>query len=144
MELWIGWLILSGLMFIIEIFTAGFLVFWFGVAGLCAMVLSFFTDSLLIQIITFIIISVILLIGTKPLINKYVLKEKMVNTNVYTVIGKTAIVTTEINITKGIGQIKVGSDIWAAVSENSEIIPVGTQVEILKVEGVKVIVKKIN
>ncbi len=144
MELWVGWLIISGLMFILEILTAGFLVFWFGVAALLTMVLSLFVDSIVIQIIFFIILSFILVLATKPIVSKYVLKGDMIKTNVYTVIGKTAIVTMDIDIAKGTGQIKVGSDVWSAKSENQEFIPAGSMVEIVKVEGVKVIVKKIN
>lgn len=144
MELWVGWLIIAGLMFVLEILTAGFLVFWFGIAALLTMVLSIFVDSVVIQIVIFIILSFILVLATKPIVSKYVLKGDMVKTNVYTVIGKTAITTVDIDMTKGTGQIKVGSDVWSAKSENDEFIPEGTKVEIVKVEGVKVIVKKQN
>lgn len=144
MELWVGWLIIAGLMFVLEILTAGFLVFWFGVAALLTMVLSLFVDSIVIQIIVFIVLSFILVIATKPLVSKYVLKGDMIKTNVYTVIGKTAIVTVDIDIAKGTGQIKVGSDVWSAKSENGEKIATGAMVEILQVEGVKVIVREKN
>ena len=144
MELWVGWLILAGLMFVLEILTAGFLVFWFGVAALLTMVLSIFVDSVVIQIVVFIVLSFILVLATKPIVSKYVLKDDMVKTNVYTVIGKTAITTVDIDLAKGTGQIKVGSDVWSAKSEDGEFIPEGTMVEIVKVEGVKVVVKKHN
>lgn len=144
MELWVGWLIISGLMFILEILTAGFLVFWFGVAALLTMVLSLFVDSIIIQIVFFIIISFILVIATKPIVNKYLLKGDMVKTNVYTIIGKVAVTTIDIDISKSTGQIKIGSDVWSARSENGEVIPAGTMVEILKVEGVKVVVRETN
>ena len=42
------------------------------------------------------------------------------------------------------GQIKVNSEIWSAESENGEKIEEGSEVEIIKINGVKAIVKKVS
>ena len=68
------------------------------------------------------------------------IKPKEVPSNVYTILGKKAIVTVEINSIKGQGQVKIGGDIWSAKTEDDSIIPVNTEVEILKIDGVKAIV----
>ena len=68
---------------------------------------------------------------------------KSIPTNVYTIIGKRAVVSTEIDNIKGQGQIKLDGDIWSAKNEIDEPIPEGSTVEILKIDGVKAIVKKI-
>ena len=70
--MWIIWLIAAGIFFIGEMATVGFLIFWLGIASLLAMVVSFFTDSVIIQIAVFVISSVALILATKPLISKYV------------------------------------------------------------------------
>lgn len=140
MELWIFWLIVAGFWFIAEMITVGFLVFWLGVGALIAMIVSFFTSSLPIQITVWIISSTILIFFTKPLANRY-LKTKDIPTNVYTILGKKAVVTEEINNTCGKGQIKIDSDVWSARSDNSQIIPVGSYVEVVRIDGVKAIVK---
>ena len=43
--MWQVWLIIAGLFFIGEMITVGFLVFWFGVGALLAMITSLFTQS---------------------------------------------------------------------------------------------------
>ena len=137
---WMIWLLVAAFSFIAEIITVGFLVFWLGIGALFAMLISFVTDSLLIQVLVWVISSTILIFLTKPLVSKY-FKAKDVPSNVYTILGKKAIVTEEINNAISKGQIKVDSDIWSARSDNDQIIPKGAQVEILKIDGVKVIVK---
>ena len=144
MEMWLVWLIVAGAMFLLEIMTAGFLVMWFGISALFTMGISFFApENILLQTIFFLISSTALIVLTKPLVKKFIQKNDLEPSNVYTVLGKKALVTTEIDPLKGTGQIKIDSDVWAARSENEEVIPVGSKVEILKVEGVKVIVKKV-
>jgi Membrane protein implicated in regulation of membrane protease activity len=139
--MWDKWLILAGLMLVIEMLTPGiFLPFWLAIGALLAMLVSFFSDSLVIQLGTFVITSTTLILLTKPLINRYV-QPKDFKTNVYTIIGKKAVVTMDIDPVLGKGQIKVDSDIWSAKSENDIPIPKGTEVEILKIEGVHAIVK---
>ena len=143
MEMWVLWLIIAGSMVLLECMTVGFLVIWFGVGALFAMLTSFFIDSLFIQTIVFIVSSAILILLTKPLVKKFIQKDDE-KPNVYTVIGKTALVTKDIDTEKSIGQVKVDSDSWSAKDVNGGFIPMGSKVEILSIEGVKVIVKKID
>lgn len=137
--MWYLWLIAAGIFFIIEIATVGFLIFWLGIGALFAMVASFFTDNLLIQTTVFVISSSVLIPLTKPIVNKYFDDGKTIATNAYSLIGKVGIVTTEINTLNSTGQIKVNGEIWSAKAD--EDIKQGTEVEILKIDGVKLIVK---
>lgn len=137
--MWYLWLITAGIFFIIEIATVGFLIFWLGVGSLFAMVTSFFTDSILIQTAVFVVSSSILIPFTKPLLNRYFDDGKSVATNAYSLIGKVGIVTTPINVLDNTGQVKVNGEIWSAKAD--EDIMKGTEVEILKIDGVKLIVK---
>ena len=68
--MWQIWLIISGLFFVLEIITVGFLVFWFGIGALFAMVVSFFTDSIIIQTTVFLITSTALLFFTRTFVKK--------------------------------------------------------------------------
>ena len=142
MEVWTIWLIFAGICFIAEFMTEGFFICWFGVGALAAMGVSFFTDNIIIQLAVFAIVSTILILSTRKLTKK--MSSKTVPTNVYTIIGKKAMVSTEVNNLKSQGQVKIDGDIWSAKTEtDDEIIPEGSTVEILKVDGVKVIVKKV-
>ena len=102
------------------------------------MVVSFFTTNIIIQCIVFLISSVILILATKPFAKKFLNNENIV-TNVNSLIGKKAIVIQD-NL-KSTGQVKIGGEIWSAQSESNDIISKDTEVEIVKIDGVKLIVK---
>ena len=123
--------------------TVGFLLFWFGMASLISMVVSFFTSNLVIQMVVFLVSSVILILATKPFVKKF-MNKKNIATNAYSLIGKTGLVIQEIDNVKGIGQIKVGGEVWSAQSEDNSVIPVNTEIELTKIDGVKAIVKPIK
>ena len=142
--MWVFWLIAAGVFFIIEMATIGFLVFWLGIGALLAMVTSFITDSILIQVIVFVVTSTLLLIFTRPLVNKFIKVPKETVTNAYSIIGKKAIVVKEINNIEGDGQIKVDGEVWSAKSNTDEVISKETEVEIVEIDGVKAVVRKIS
>lgn len=137
--MWQIWLIISGLFFIGEIITVGFLIFWFGIGALIAMIASFFTTNVIIQTTIFVISSTILLFATKPLVKKFV-DVKPTKTNAFSIIGKKALVIKEIN-SYSVGQIKINGEVWSAEAENDDTILEGSEVEILEIKGVKAIVK---
>lgn len=137
--MWQIWLIIAGLFFIGEIITVGFLIFWFGVGALLAMIVSFFTPNIIIQTSVFVISSAILLFATKPFVKKFV-DVKPTKTNAYSIIGKKALVIKEIN-SHSVGQIKIKGEVWSAEAENDETIEEGSEVEIVQIKGVKAIVK---
>ena len=141
--MWQVWLIIAGLFFIGEIITVGFLVFWFGIGALIAMIVSLFTSNIIIQTTVFVISSAVLILVTKPFVKKFV-DVKPTNTNAFSIIGKNALVIKEINSIHSTGQIKINGEIWSAESENGETIPEGSEVEILNIKGVKAIVKGIK
>lgn len=141
--MWQIWLIVAGIFFVAEIFTTGFLVFWFGLGSLFAMLTSFFIDDIIIQTTVFLITSVIFIFATRPLVNKF-LKTKTVPTNVFSIIGKHGIVVKELNSIEGKGQIKVNGEVWSADELNGKTVPEGSKVVIVKIEGVKAIVSVEN
>ena len=142
--MWIFWLIAAGIFFIIEMATIGFLVFWLGIGALLAMLTSFITDSIFIQSIVFIISSTLLLIFTRPLVDKFIKIPKEIKTNAYSIIGKKGIVISKINNIEGNGQIKVDGEVWSAKSLTDEDIPENSEVEIVEIDGVKTVVKKVT
>ncbi len=137
--MWQVWLVIAGLFFIGEIITVGFLVFWFGVGALIAMIVSFFTSNIIIQTSIFVISSAILLFTTKPFVKKFV-DIKPTKTNAFSIIGQKALVIKEIS-SHSVGQIKINGEVWSAESEDGKLISEGSEVEILEIKGVKTIVK---
>jgi len=141
--MWQFWLIVAGLFFVGEIFTLGFLIFWFGIGALFAMIVSFFTTNIIIQTTVFLITSTIFILATKPLVKKFV-DVKKTNTNVFSIIGKKALVIKDIDPIHSSGQIKLNGEVWSAETENDEIIKEGSEVEVLEINGVKAIVKLVD
>lgn len=139
--MWQIWLIIAILFFILEMMGPNFLVFWLGVGALITMVVSIFTDSLVIQIGVFVISSILLLFCTRPFVKKMT-KNDTTPTNAFANIGKQGIVTQEINSIKGLGQVKVNGEVWSAKSSTDEIIAKGELIQIVKIDGVKAIVEK--
>ena len=141
--MWYIWLILAGVFLICEVMTAGFLIFWLPIGSLIAMIVSFFTDSIIIQTSVFVISSVILIFATKPLVKKFA-KVETVLTNAKSIIGKKGIVTVDIDSIKSTGQVKIDGEIWSAIGEDETDIPKGAEIEVLEIKGVKVIVRPIK
>lgn len=141
--MWQIWIIIAGVCLIGEILTSGFLIFWLSIGALIAMIVSFFVDSIIVQTSVFVISSIILIFATKPFVKK-IAKTKNVKTNAYSIIGKNAIVTKDIDSINGKGQIKVDSETWSALGKDGMNIEKGTEVEILKIDGVKAIVAPIK
>lgn len=142
--MWQIWLIISGVCLVIEIITVGFLIFWFAIGALLAMLTSFFTDNLVIQTAVFVISSGLLIFATKPFVKKFMDNKKNVKTNVYSVVGKVGIVTADINSIDGSGQVKVNGEVWSAIGENEANISKGTEVQIKEINGVKAIVAPVK
>ena len=141
--MWQIWLIAAGVFLVLEIFTMGFLVFWLSIGCLLAMIVSFVTDSLIIQTAVFVLSSGLLIFATKPLVKKFAEKDNK-KTNVYSLVGRKAIVTEDIDWASGNGQIKFDGQVWSARTTEQVNIAKGTEVEIEKIEGVKAFVKPLK
>ena len=142
--MWYIWLIIAGIAFTIEIFTVGFLVFWFGIGALISMIVSFFCPGdYILQTSVFVISSTLLIFLTKPLVNKFTKKDKdkELSTNAYSIIGKKGIVVQDINPVHGVGQIKVSNEVWSAKTSDDSVIKKGSQIEVIEIQGVKAVVK---
>ena len=142
---WQIWLIIAGVCFIVEIATVGFLIFWFGVAALITCLLSLVIHNVIAQTSIFIVLSVALIGLTRPFAKKLNKKDNVV-TNSNAIIGKEGIVIKPINSTPGdVGQVKVRGDIWSAVvTDYKDVIPVGSTIRVLGIDGVKLIIEPID
>ena len=138
MMIWLAILIVT---IIIEVLTLGLTTIWFSGGALVAVIAAALGAPVFVQIILFLVVSLILLIFTRPIAVKYFNKQR-VKTNVESLIGRRAVVISEINNLQGIGQVSVGGQEWGArSSEERKLIAAGTIVNIIAVSGVKLIVE---
>ena len=136
----IAWLILLAVLLLIEIITLGLTTIWFAGGALVAFIVSLFYDNLLLEIIIFLVISVLLLYFTRPYVIKY-FNPKRIKTNYEGLVGKEALVIMAIDNIHGQGQVIVDGQEWTARSSDSSTIDVGARVIVQDISGVKLIVK---
>jgi membrane protein implicated in regulation of membrane protease activity len=135
------WLIIFIVLLVVEFITMGLATIWFAGGAVAAAIAAMANCPFIVQFIIFLVVSVLLLYFTRPLV-KDKLKVGTTKTNADALVGKTAIVTSEITAAEP-GQAKVGGMEWSAVSEDAELpIAAGTAVIIKGIEGVKLIVSR--
>jgi len=135
------WLVLLVVFVVFEAATVQLVSVWFALGALAALIAAICHAPAWLQIVLFILISAVSFAVTRPLVKKFS-TSKIQKTNADRCIGDTAVVTEEINNLEAKGQVKVDGNIWTARSENNDIIPAGEKVTVMKIEGVKLIVKK--
>lgn len=136
------WLLILVACIVIEIISMGLTTIWFAGGALIAAIASAFQAPLWLQIVLFLVISLILLYLTRPVAVKYFNKDR-VKTNAESLIGQQAIVISEVDNLQGIGQVTVGRQEWSARNiEEGKTLPVGSVVIVRAISGVKLIVEE--
>lgn len=138
--IWIG---IAGVFAVIEALTLGITTLWFALGAVVAALVSLTGIDFIYQFIIFLAVSILLLYFTKPLAEKR-LKIGSEKTNVDDLPGRSALVVKDIKPFET-GQVKVQGQIWTAITEGVDF-PVieGEKVEILRIDGVKLVVAPIR
>ena len=134
------WLIALVVLVIGEALTVGLTFIWFAVGALGGLIAAVLGGNIWIQIVVFLVLSGLSLALIRPFAAR-LLKTSRTPTNADRVIGKTAVVTEAIDNVEGKGQVNVSGQVWSARSEHDVVIPVGTEVQVLRIEGVKLFVE---
>ena len=134
------WLIVIIICCFLETITVNLVYVWFIASGIVALIASFFTDSLEIQLGIFVILGIFLLVTTRKPLQKLV-NQKKEKTNVDRIFDMTGIVTKEIEKNKP-GEVKIDGKYWTAISD--ETIPVDSIVKVLSINSTKLKVKKVE
>lgn len=138
----IYWLLLCVLLIGVELATMGLTTIWFAAGAFAAFIAANLGGNLFIQLLILIAVSVILLIFTRPLAVKY-LNSRTVKTNVESLVGRSAVVTEDIDNLQNKGLASINGQIWTARSLDDHISYVqGEQVDIVEIRGNKLIVRK--
>lgn len=134
------WLIVFVALSFFELTTVNLVSIWFAIGSLASFVTSLLVEEPTIQIAVFVIVSFISLVCTKSIVKKLRTKE-IIPTNLDRVIGKIGVVTEEITKLEP-GEVKVDGKRWSATSRKK--INVGSKVEILSIDGVKLSVSEVK
>ena len=140
--IWI-WLAVVAVSLVVEFITWDLTSIWFAAAGLVALIMSAIEGvDWVWQLVVFVVLSALFIIFVRQICRKMLLKTD-VKTNADSNIGK------KVPLLKGIssnqnGEIKLNDIVWSAKTQNGEELAENTQVEIIAIEGNKMIVKSVE
>lgn len=140
--IWV-WLAAAVVFGVVEALTAGLVSIWFVAGSAAALIGAFLGAGLGVQVALFVAVSAAALAVTRPLVRRYT-AGKAVPTNLDRVLGDSGKVTETIDNENSTGAVYVDGKTWTARSDDGSVIPAGTVVEILRMEGVKLFVKKME
>lgn len=136
-----AWLIIIAACVIIEAATMGLTTIWFAIGALIAWFVYLIGLNLYVQIIIFLLVSIICLVLTRPIAVKK-LNIGKTRTNADSLIGEQVKVIETINNINNEGTVKARGQFWSARSANDEVIEKDELVVVMEIKGVKLIVKR--
>ncbi len=143
MTYWQIWLSIGLVLFALEVFTSGFVLGCLGIGAFLTVLFTLIVDtSLPYQLIIFAIGSLLSLVFIRPLVTR--LYGEDVPMNIYSLVGKIAIVSKEFDPNTHIGRVKIDGDDWRALVETEEDaseLSIGSPVSIVKVDSNTLIIK---
>jgi membrane protein implicated in regulation of membrane protease activity len=147
--IWYIWLILAAIFIVAEMFTAGFVLLWFGIGALVAALLALTgIVGLPLQILIFLVVSVALTIASRTIFERFLLKGspgRELKMGVDTLPGRIGVVVEPSKGAMQEGAVRVFASTWRAFpSEGEEPLKEGEQVEIERVDGATVYVRRVD
>jgi membrane protein implicated in regulation of membrane protease activity len=121
--------------------TFNLITIWFALGALGSFITAYITNDITIQCLVFTLLSIVALVLTRPFVKRALKHHPHIKTNLDSVIGEVGIVEVEINEHNN-GRITVLGKDWKASSNRR--IKVGEKALVLSIEGVKLIVKKLE
>lgn len=137
----IVWIASAVIFFVIEVLTSQIVTIWFAVGSIGAIFANVLKAETIWQIVVFAVLSLITLLIARPYMKKFT-QTKVQPTNADMCIGSKAVVTEDIDNTKGTGQVKIKGAVWSAKSNDEEVISKDSVVIVKSISGVKLIVDK--
>ena len=140
----IFWIVIMVVFIVVELNTINLTTIWFALGAVAAALVSLhLPNEYLVQIAAFVIVTGISVILTRPFARK--ITGKSIRTNANRVIGEEAVVVEKIGGASNIGQVKILGQVWTAKAKDSDsIFEVGETVIVDEIQGVKLIVSKLE
>ena len=126
-----------------EAATAGLVAVWFMVGSAAAWLSQILGAKLWLQGVVFLVVSALTLAFTRPLA-KRLLRHAVTPTNFDRVLQETGRVTETVDNDNSVGAVYIDGKTWSARSETGDVIPLGTMVTAVRMEGVKLYVKEVK
>jgi len=140
------WLVLGVGLIIAEIFTLGFVLFWFGIGALAAALAGFVGAGLGVQFLIFAIVSITLTAMSRTIFARYlpIVDSDSIKTAVDALPGKVGTVTSASKGALNEGAVKVYGSTWTAYPIDDSSLIEGEKVEVVEVRGSSIYVRRIR
>ncbi|MCR4843127.1 MAG: NfeD family protein [Eubacterium sp.] len=139
-----SWVVLMVVLLVIEVITMGLTTIWFAGGCLGGFIVSLLGGPMWLQFVVFAVLSLVLLIFTRPVAVKYY-NSRRIKTNADYLVGQSAVIIEGIDNLSGKGKAMINGMEWTARSVlDDERIPEGTIVTVKEIQGVKLIVEEMK
>ena len=136
---WIAWLITAAALAVAEYFTLTLAFGLLAAAALVAAIVAGIGGPLLAQVLAFAITAAVGLLIVRPIARRQMTHPSPVREGSYALIGKKAVVIEEVTAMQGL--IKLSGEVWSARAlDENHVIPAGTLVDVMEIEGATAIV----
>jgi len=147
--LWIFWAILGAVLVVAEVFTSGFVLLWFGIGALAAGLAGLVgVHSIVLQFLIFAVVSIALTAASRTIFVNYFSREKSggdLKSGVESLPGKIGTVVSSSRGAMHEGAVKVFGSTWTAYpAEGEEPLEAGDRVEVTRVQGASIYVRRIG
>ena len=140
---WLIWLGLMVLFGVVEAATVNMVSIWFVGGSLAAMIADLLGAGIWGQLVVFLVVAIALLACLRPFVRKFV-TPKQTATNADMALGREAYLTETVDNLRGTGGLKLDGKEWTVRSMDDQILPEGSLVKIVKLEGVKLYVTPVQ
>ena len=142
-QIWWIWMALAAVFVVGEMFTAGFFLLWFGIGAAAAGLMALLGLSFPWQLGAFVLVSGVLLAASRRFADRFS-KKQPPGIGADRFIGLKGLVLEEIDNSANTGQVRLQKEEWRADSDGDEVIPVGARVEVVRLDGTHLVVKRIE
>ena len=139
MESWIIWLVLAAVLGVAEVMTTTLAFGLIAVGAVVAAVVGAAGAGLPFQLGAFAVASAAGLVVVRPIAMRHIKQPPLLRTGTSALVGRSARVVEE--ITDDGGRVRIGGELWSARPyDESQVIPVGSTVDVFAIEGATALV----
>lgn len=136
---WIAWLVAAAALGVAEFFTLTLAFGLLAAAALVAAIVAGLSAPLLVQVLSFAVVASAGLLVVRPIARRHMIQPPIVREGSDALIGQRAVVTEEVTAERGL--IKLSGEEWSARTlDEHQVIPVGTPVDVMEIEGATAVV----
>jgi membrane protein implicated in regulation of membrane protease activity len=143
MDPWVLWLIAAVLLALGEIATMGFFLAPFAAGALVAMVTSAAGAGTAINLMVFLVVSVVALGALRPVARSHKRQPALSRTGTAALVGKQAMVLERIANDEGVGCVRLEGEVWTARAyDEDDVIEQGKRVQVIEIRGATALVSE--